>query len=447
MKWDCCMTAGEPDLLELRMRELGPVVDRFVFAEADRTHAGRPKPFRLRGSLKELCANSGVTPDRVRVVEVTDMPSGGDPWERERHQRECIWRGLRDVDDKDVMAFSDCDEIPRREVWAGYSSEMGPRKFEQHSCYYWLNCVGGHWCGSVIAPVAWMRRHPLSAIRNQGLVSDSMSDGGWHFSFLGGIEAVRNKLENYAHQDVNLPHWRHERWLRVAMHTPIDLFRRGLTWRFVPPSEDYLPHAVIANPEHYAPFIKDVGFSECWINDEQLCWLVDTYWRVVDLSGEVLELGSWEGRSAVALANMAYPDTLTCVDTWLGSATGNHAAEPGGAPITPGRNVHERFCRNVSALTPGNVRWRVQPTWEFLQRFDQPVKFAHIDASHHYDDVSREIRGLKPLVVPGGVLCGDDIVSASRERADLSGGVERAVDELLPGYERLGNFWIWQRRE
>ena len=42
--WDCFTFFNELDILELRLRELAPVVDRFVIAEATKTFANEAKP-------------------------------------------------------------------------------------------------------------------------------------------------------------------------------------------------------------------------------------------------------------------------------------------------------------------------------------------------------------------------------------------------------------------
>jgi len=64
-----------------------------------------------------------------------------------------------------------------------------------------------------------------------------------------------------------------------------------------------------------------------------------------------------------------------------------------------------------------------------------------VDASHDYTSVRRTIESLMPLVTPGGLLCGNDFLTATQDRKDLSGGVERAVRELLPGFEESCNLW------
>jgi hypothetical protein len=34
-------------------------------------------------------------------------------------------------------------------------------------------------------------------------------------------------------------------------------------------------------------------------------------------------------------------------------------------------------------------------------------------------------------------------MNAGKNRVDLEGGVERAVEELLPNFRSIGNLWYW----
>lgn len=78
-------------------------------------------------------------------------------------------------------------------------------------------------------------------------------------------------------------------------------------------------------------------------------------------------------------------------------------------------------------------------------KIDSLISFCHIDASHDYNSVKKTIEMILPNMVYGGVLCGDDILYANVNRPDLNGGVERAVQELLPNYTQIGNFWYWKK--
>jgi len=165
---------------------------------------------------------------------------------------------------------------------------------------------------------------------------------------------------------------------------------------------------------------------------------------VASIAGDVVDIGSWEGKSTIALANACFPDPVLAVDTWRGNTDeGTHHVS---VILAQQRDVYQTFQDNVSRLTRGNVIPMRMHSAEFLASHSRPIKFCHIDASHHYRSVRRDIEGALRLLVDEGILCGDDFNHANRRRADLEGGVERAVRELLPGFRRRGNFWWWLRR-
>ena len=183
-------------------------------------------------------------------------------------------------------------------------------------------------------------------------------------------------------------------------------------------------------------------FNEDWYVDSQLKLLVSAYSQVKNLEGAVIEIGCWEGKSTCALANACYPEILHAVDNWIGSVSENpnHAS----VKIAESRDVFKVFADNIRDKTKNNVTPYKQDCFTFLDKLDYDVKFCHIDAAHDYESVRKTIEILKPFVVPGGILCGDDYTSANIHRKDLNGGVQRAVIELLPGHGLDGNFWFWK---
>ena len=186
-----------------------------------------------------------------------------------------------------------------------------------------------------------------------------------------------------------------------------------------------------------------MGFHEDWYPDPQLRHLVRLMHHVRGLSGAIIEIGCWEGKSTVALAAACHPETLIAVDSWMG----NIAEGPNRYDVQQAatRDVYRTFLGNIETLTRGNVQVERRDCFEFLAGFMQPVKFCHVDASHDYASVKRTLEMLAPMVIDGGILCGDDYLSANARRADLGGGVERACVEVLPDHFSAGNFWFWRR--
>ena len=117
---DCFTFNNELVLLELRLRTLEAVVDRFVLVEATRSHTGRPQALIYEEQAELFSAWS----DRIRHVVVRDLPFDPNPWVPERFQRNALSRGLEDAPLDAFVLVSDLDEIPRAAVVAGLQGRL-----------------------------------------------------------------------------------------------------------------------------------------------------------------------------------------------------------------------------------------------------------------------------------------------------------------------------------
>ena len=187
-------------------------------------------------------------------------------------------------------------------------------------------------------------------------------------------------------------------------------------------------------------------FHENWYGDTEICELQHAVERVKTLDGLILEIGCWEGKSTVAIADSCYPEPVHAVDTWTGNLDEQKASGEGHStvPLLQERDVFAEFTANLAGLTAGNVVPHRVDCFEFLAENHDRVKFCHIDASHDYPSVRKTIESLLPMLVEGAVLCGHDFESSNLARQDLQGGVERAVRESLRGACHAGNFWSYQ---
>ena len=197
--------------------------------------------------------------------------------------------------------------------------------------------------------------------------------------------------------------------------------------------------------------MKEVLFTEGMTTEKQLNVLENACRDVRHIKGEVIEIGCWEGKSTIRIANTLPTDKVLAVDTWKG----NFNEDPNHETVVAAkkRDVYSRFRENIQAGTKGNVIPIKMDCHEFENmykserlkesgRFDD-IKFLYIDACHDYKSVITTIRNLLPHMIKGGIMCGDDFLSAHMGRDDLDGGVERAVRESLPGmFAWEGNFWI-----
>ena len=93
-------------------------------------------------------------------------------------------------------------------------------------------------------------------------------------------------------------------------------------------------------------------FHENWYSENQLKDLVNLVKQVKELNGSIIEIGCWEGKSAIRLANSCFPENLICNDTWLGNVqesvvTGiTHVTEQ----ILKERDVYTIFINNMNSF-------------------------------------------------------------------------------------------------
>jgi predicted O-methyltransferase YrrM len=170
-------------------------------------------------------------------------------------------------------------------------------------------------------------------------------------------------------------------------------------------------------------------FTEDWFSAASCAALQNVAVSVAHLDGAVIEVGSWEGKSTIALAQACYPHAVYAVDTWNGSP-----GEPS-QDLADGRDVYAHFLANIAAETQGNVIWHRTDWRDFFAEWDWPIRMLFIDAEHTYTEVRENIGAALPHIVPGGVICGDD---------QHHPPVREAVTDTLGVFEVDASLWIWR---
>jgi len=171
-------------------------------------------------------------------------------------------------------------------------------------------------------------------------------------------------------------------------------------------------------------------FTENWFCQQSQDRLAEL--AVTAPGGMMIEIGSWEGRSTVALAKAVWPRIVHAVDTWNGSP-GEISQE-----LAAERDVFAAFTENIAELTAGNVEAHRMGWREYLPTVTLPVGFAFIDAEHTYQEVHDNIHTLLPLMAPGGIICGDD---------QHHPPVRQALTECFDPHdvEIMATVWSWRK--
>lgn len=207
--FDCFPFLSEFDVLDVHLAELHDVVDTFVLVEATTTHTGHPKPTYFS---RECVARYQQYNIAYRIVELQGPPSGDNPglnWGREAAQRNAILDVLAELkaDDDDIILSLDVDEIPTTTVIEEYRSRQDICCIKMPTYHYNLNTrletptadpkICRYRDFKAIGPsqMRYMQTaYPLHVLK-----------GGWHLSFMGGVDKIIEKVKAYAHYDDREP--------------------------------------------------------------------------------------------------------------------------------------------------------------------------------------------------------------------------------------------------
>ena len=202
--------------------------------------------------------------------------------------------------------------------------------------------------------------------------------------------------------------------------------------------------------------VKDVPG---WSSLDQLMALFTLAYSSSNLPGDILELGSWCGRSAVALgmaAKLTGRGRVHCVDLfpekndWYQNGDGTYSfsvtvdgrkvgaygdqtvwAEPYIRDILP---VYERFSGTIAAfnfaMDANHLTEWVNANKGDLAKFaaeadpDLALRMAFIDGDHSYAAVSDDIAIVEKFLLPRGWICFDDAFSSYE-------GVNKAIQKYI----------------
>lgn len=121
---------------------------------------------------------------------------------------------------------------------------------------------------------------------------------------------------------------------------------------------------------------------------------------------DVLEIGSWEGRSAVFFLEFLPQSKLTCIDTFGGGAE-NHASPLESCQIPL---IERRFNSNLKSYMQRfeKIKARSVTALDSLAESGAAFDIVYVDGSHMRDDVMVDSILAWRMVRPGGLLIWDD---------------------------------------
>lgn len=237
--YDCFPFYNELEVLELRLSLLYPYVDHFVLAESTVTHRGDPKPLYFYENREKFAQYM----DKIIYVRLNCKTKDTHPndWSIENAQRDILTDGLKNCEPDDIIIVSDADEIPSPGIIQGLRNyslsssknlikehrifrkrkhklkayfkyfkllqlthsdtkindilNISPLALHQKHFYYYMNNIYLYkWCGSVIS--FYKNMHSPQNLRDLRRRLPIVINGGWHFSYMGGIDRILRKVNS-----------------------------------------------------------------------------------------------------------------------------------------------------------------------------------------------------------------------------------------------------------
>lgn len=293
MIYDCFIFNNELDLLDLRLHELDSVVDKFVLVESTSTFSGKRKPLYYQQNQSRFAKFK----NKIIHVVVRDMDQATPAqslsyfqpkdfqlenlgaWSREIHQRNAIKRGLRDCNLNDIILISDVDEIPRATIVSKLKALKIVQAFEQKLYLYYYNCrAKDPWYGT--RAIKYSKNIIPESVRVDSSFK-KISNGGWHFSYIGGVDKIKQKLSSYSHQENNIEKFRNSEKILYNIQNGLDLFGRPYRNEFCLIDSTY-PSYFRRNISKFASNIfesRSYDNNTKWLREEIVRAREELYWK------------------------------------------------------------------------------------------------------------------------------------------------------------------------
>jgi beta-1,4-mannosyl-glycoprotein beta-1,4-N-acetylglucosaminyltransferase len=230
--YDCFNFFNEIDLLEIRLNELDDVVDYFVIVESEKTHQNNPKPL----YYQEISNDEKFIKFKNRIINIVVKGDEfkDDTWYNEKHQFNRILDGLISAEDDDIIILGAADEIPRnyviKSIKENFSSGMYVLLLNFY--YFYLDTKYEHnrrrdWKGNILIKKKSINVELYEILKLRQNHLNTVSNGGWHFSFMGDAKHAITKINSYAHNEFK--HINEDSMIKLFEDLKDPLGREGFT--------------------------------------------------------------------------------------------------------------------------------------------------------------------------------------------------------------------------
>ena len=205
---------NEVELLSVRLLYLGPTVDQFLIIESTIDFSGK----RRKLVLSENFIKNLPYAEKIKVItwdiknpilwlffkisSIAKYRKG--LWQIQHFQRNLLCKSLKKYNSDDILIFGDLDEFPDSNFLGNKNNlyeilvKNEVSVFEQTLYYYNLKTVMSYsWRGTVMTKISSAIDKTPKILRKHRNIYP-IAAKGWHFSYFGGIEKIKIKINAIA---------------------------------------------------------------------------------------------------------------------------------------------------------------------------------------------------------------------------------------------------------
>jgi beta-1,4-mannosyl-glycoprotein beta-1,4-N-acetylglucosaminyltransferase len=275
----------ELDILEIRLNELYDIVDYFIISESTLSHTGKPKPlfyninrnrFRRFSNkiIHQVIDDSPIDPKHIDPTKYKDDAHKkcidivikehahlDPPYARDAFEKESLFRSMNFCSADDIILLSDVDEIPSADAVKFVRDSFDSNSiynFEMNHYWFLLNLKRPDlWLGTTLLSYDNFVNKSYNKLRaeRQGYI---VKDAGWHFSFMGGGEMVRNKIQNYGEQSINRPYitMNTQEFIEDCIKNNHDFYMNPVNFTTTPILYETHPKYLVNNQDKFSRYIR-----------------------------------------------------------------------------------------------------------------------------------------------------------------------------------------------
>lgn len=259
MIYEFCYFNNELDILAAKLDAAKDKVDRFIIIESPTDLLHRPKPLYYMENRDRLSDHAH------KIIHVIPKDSSQDKigYALFRERLSKVRYVLEKCKPNDIIIISDPDVVLRPETYDAVERMHLDENEGVVSCrwyqYYMDYQYGKYHEYTNVFLFKNTVAHEWETVHRWKPVGDVIVDGGWHFSKLGGVDAVMESISGYPHLELDTPEKKNRETLLKKMEEGIawdDDYPGTPVFSLVPYDPANYPKYVNEHPEIFTKYFK-----------------------------------------------------------------------------------------------------------------------------------------------------------------------------------------------